>query len=438
MTTTTTTGTDQVAGTRFLDIHVLLSSSYANLNRDDLGQPKTCHFGGVERARVSSQCQKRAARMALGLEGAERSRRLPGSVADALADTDWHPDMALYAACRVLVAAGFGPHKGSVAETSVLTFVPEGTGAGIAAAVAEHAPGLQEALDGHDIGGLCPPEEIEHDDEREAHDAWRTAAAAKPAAKDASESFKALHQQVTAVFDEHIASNEPLTEAVKAQVGRVNPTIALFGRMLTAMPAANVDGAVQVAHAVSTHRVDLDTDYFTAVDDLAAGDEPGAGMIGTPDYVSAVYYRYATVDVAGLRKLLEQRCDGDAETAAVAAAFAAAFAARVSDAKRTSCGPPPRPSLVLVVARDDAPCSYVNAFEAPVEAADGGGYLAASASRLLAEAGCDRDDPGVTAAWLFVAPGLAETLDDDIASGLFEHDMVTLHSLEAGVAEGIA
>lgn len=430
----TTTTHSEGHSTRFMDIHVLLSSAYANLNRDDIGQPKTCHFGGVERARVSSQCQKRAARLALTLGGAERTRKLPKSIAAALADAGWHTDIALYVACRVLVAAGFEPYK-DLSETSILTFLPEGTGAGIAAAIAESAPGLWAALDDHDFPALCPADEIEHDDEREMHDAWQAASSGKAPAKGASKSFKQAHAQITAVFDEHIANNKPLLEAVKEQIGRANPTIALFGRMLTAMPDTNVDGAAQVAHAVSTHRAEIDTDYFTAVDDLNPGDEPGAGMIGTPDYVSAVYYRYATVDLANLRKLLSERCAGDAEAGAVAAAFAAAFATTISDAKKTSCGPPPRPSLVLVVARNDAPCSYVNAFESPV--ANSGGYLVPSASRLLAEAVCDRDDPGIDAAWLYIAPSLREALSDDVADGLFDHASITLHSLEDSVAEGI-
>ncbi len=431
------TTTDRAEGhsTRFLDIHVLLSSAYANLNRDDIGQPKTCHFGGVERARVSSQCQKRAARLALTLEGAKRTRKLPKSIADALTDIGWHADMALFVACRVLVAAGFEPYKDNPSETSILTFLPEGAGAEIAAAIAEFAPGLRAALDDHDFPALCPADEIEPDSEREMHAAWRAASFGKAPAKGASKSSKQAHEQITAVFGEHIASNKPLLEAVKAQIGRANPTIALFGRMLTAMPDTNVDGAAQVAHAVSTHSAEIDTDYFTAVDDLNPGDELGAGMIGTPDYVSAVYYRYATVDVANLRKLLSERCDGDAEAGAVAGAFAAAFAKTISDAKKTSCGPPPRPSLVLAVARNDAPCSYVNAFESPV--ANSGGYLAPSASRLLAEAACDRDDPGIDAAWLFVAPSLREALPHGPADELFDHTPTTLHSLESSVAEGI-
>ncbi len=431
------TTTDRAEGhsTRFLDIHVLLSSAYANLNRDDIGQPKTCHFGGVERARVSSQCQKRAARLALTLEGAERTRKLPKSIADALTAAGWHTDIALYVACRTLIAAGFKPYKDNPSETDILTFLPQGTGTGIADAISRKGPRLWAALDDHDFPALCPADEVEDDSESEMHAAWQAAAFTKTPPKGASKSFKQAHEQITAVFDEHIASNESLMGAVKAQIGRTNPTIALFGRMLTAMPDTNVDGAAQVAHAISTHRAEIDTDYFTAVDDLNPGDEPGAGMIGTPDYVSAVYYRYATVDVASLRKLLTERCDGDAEAGAVAGAFAAAFAKTISDAKKTSCGPPPRPSLVLVVARNDAPCSYVNAFEDPV--ANSGGYLAPSASRLLAEAACDCDDPGIDAAWLFIAASLREALPDGTADELFDHAETTLHNLQSTVAEGI-
>jgi len=76
--------------------------------------------------------------------------------------------------------------------------------------------------------------------------------------------------------------------------------VALFGRMVADDPGLNVDAAVQVAHAISTHTVETDFDYYTAVDDRNPSDETGAGMIGTVEFLSATLYRYATVSVDGL------------------------------------------------------------------------------------------------------------------------------------------
>ena len=418
-----TNNTDQRA--RFLDIHVLLSSPYANLNRDDTGSPKTCHIGGVERARVSSQCQKRAARLAMTIEGATRTRKLPASIAEQLAG--WQPAAAQTAAAAVLAAHGFEPYKDDLGETSILTFLPDNAGLRIAQAVTAHAPGLSAAVE------ALPPADNAAAAAANAKMLGLALAAKKPAAK-ASAAAK-LHAAVAArAVAEHVANPEKLYAAVKHELARVNPAIALFGRMLTAMPDTNVDGAAQVAHAFSTHAADIDTDYFTAVDDLNDDAEPGAGMIGTPDYVSAVYYRRAVADLDDLRNNL----NGDLpEAAATAAAFADAFARSISGAKKTSCGPPPRPSLVLAVARSDTPVSYCNAFERPVSAPAEGGYLLPSAKRLLDEAACDRDDPGICAAWLFLGPSTA-SLWADAAENLFAHSAVTLHSMQDAISEGLA
>ena len=44
---------------RFIQLHLLTAYPPANLNRDDMGSPKTAKMGGYDRLRVSSQCLKR-------------------------------------------------------------------------------------------------------------------------------------------------------------------------------------------------------------------------------------------------------------------------------------------------------------------------------------------------------------------------------------------
>jgi CRISPR-associated protein Cas7/Cse4/CasC subtype I-E len=92
--------------------------------------------------------------------------------------------------------------------------------------------------------------------------------------------------------------------------------VALFGRMLADLPSVNQDAACQVAHAISTHRVEREFDYFTAVDDKGDADETGAGMIGQVEFNSATLYRYAVLD---LHKLLAN-LQGDRELALSAVA----------------------------------------------------------------------------------------------------------------------
>lgn len=91
--------------------------------------------------------------------------------------------------------------------------------------------------------------------------------------------------------------------------------IALFGRMLADLPVANQNAACQVAHAISTHRVEREFDYFTAVDDRSGDDETGVGMIGQVEFNSATFYRYAVLDLNKLHENLQG--DGDLVLCAV-------------------------------------------------------------------------------------------------------------------------
>ena len=85
--------------------------------------------------------------------------------------------------------------------------------------------------------------------------------------------------------------------------------IALFGRMAASDPTLNYDAASQVAHAISTHAVQNEYDYFTAVDDISEDDNAGAGHLGTVEFNSSTLYRYANVNVSELRKTLDDAAD---------------------------------------------------------------------------------------------------------------------------------
>ena len=434
---TTLTGSTEA---RFLDIHVLLSTPYANLNRDDTGSPKTCHLGGVERARVSSQCQKRAARLVMShrqdIQTAVRTRKLPDNIAEALVGLGWDYGHALLAANGVLATHGFETYKDNPAETSIITFLPDDAGHRTAELIEEHRNAIIAAIDALATADVLADPEADKKKFGEASKHFgNVLKSSKPPAK-ANKAVKDSHRILTDRLSQ--ADRKELLNDVKQEICRRNPVIALMGRMLTALPDSNVDGAAQVAHAFSTHAADIDTDYFTAVDDLNPAVEPGAGMIGTVDHVSAVFYKRAVVDLCDLRENLTGHTED--VTPATAAAFADAFAKTVSEAKKTTTGPPPRPSLVLVVARSDTPVSYCNAFECPVQADVGGGYLAPSAKRLLEEASDDKEDPGITGAWLYLAQGVIRDLhsDADITGGLFPHATVTLHTLEDAIHEGLS
>jgi CRISPR system Cascade subunit CasC len=162
--------------------------------------------------------------------------------------------------------------------------------------------------------------------------------------------------------------------------------IALFGRMVADCADINVDAAVQVAHAISVHRVESESDYYTAVDDRNTDAEPGAGMIGTVDFNSATLYRYATIAVHQLSGNLGQGLrDDEPLTAPVrraVEAFLHGFVASLPTGKINTFGHHTLPDAVIVKLRTTRPISFVAAFEEPVASELGGGHVREAAGRL--------------------------------------------------------
>ncbi len=114
---------------RFVDLHLLQTVPYANLNRDDLGSPKTLIYGGVTRTRVSSQCWKRATRLAIEADlddPAVRTRRVIQQVAARLRGDGWPEALAVFAGQQLIEAAGSSGIKVEKDEitTSVLLYLP--------------------------------------------------------------------------------------------------------------------------------------------------------------------------------------------------------------------------------------------------------------------------------------------------------------------------
>jgi CRISPR system Cascade subunit CasC len=177
--------------------------------------------------------------------------------------------------------------------------------------------------------------------------------------------------------------------------------VALFGRMVADLPNLNVDAAVQVAHALSTHPVEIEFDYYTAVDDENPKEETGAGMIGTVEFNSATLYRYATVAVPQLVENLGG--DGDAALDALDR-FIYGFTRSIPSGHQNSFAHRTLPSLVTVAVRTDQPVNLVSAFERPVRSSDG---LAARSAQQFAE-----ELRKVNERWASPAAHLASTYDD--------------------------
>ncbi|QRP46031.1 type I-E CRISPR-associated protein Cas7/Cse4/CasC [Amycolatopsis sp. FDAARGOS 1241] len=319
-----------------IDIHVLQTVPPSNINRDDTGSPKTATYGGVRRARVSSQAWKRATRVAFRdtLDKSElgvRTKRVVELLATEIAARA--PELAEQAgtlATETFRAVGIdvkppkknGTDKTAVAEAGYLVFLSK--------------------------------RQIEN------------LAGAAIQAAGSSDVAKAL--KIAKVKD--LADREHSVD------------VALFGRMVADQADINVDAAAQVAHALSVHAVETEFDYFTAVDDLNTEEETGAGMIGTIEFNSSTLYRYATVDANRLADNL-----GDvAATRRAVEAFVEAFVRSMPAGKQTTFAHRTLPEAVIVQVRDRQPINLVGGFENPVRELQRGGRIKAASETLRDEA----------------------------------------------------
>ena len=309
----------------YVDLHVLQTVPPSCVNRDDTGSPKTAVYGGVTRARVSSQAWKRAVRLMFqDLLTADqvgvRTKHVVQMVADEIAKRDPEAD-AIALAEKVLKAAKVDVawEKGKAApEAKALFFISRAQ----AQALAELA------------GEGCTDEKNKEHREK-------------------------LQRAITAA---------PAID------------MALFGRMVASDPSLNYDAAAQVAHSISTHRVQNEYDYFTAVDDCSPEENAGAGHLGTVEYNSATLYRYATVNVRELAKHL-----GKADAADAVKAFAEAFLCSIPTGKQNTFANRTLPDAVYVTVRTDQPVNLCGAFEQAVPPS-AKGYVEASKQRLAAYA----------------------------------------------------
>ena len=168
---------------------------------------------------------------------------------------------------------------------------------------------------------------------------------------------------------------------VKKYKGQTSaPDIALFGRMLAEQPELGLEAACQVAHAISTHRVTMEMDFYTAVDDLNPADTAGAGMMGFTGFDSACFYRYARIDW----KQLVKNLNGDTDLARrTVEGFLRAAVAAVPSGKQNAFAAYNPPSFLLAVVRKDGMgWSLANAFERPVRPRNDGGLVAPSVAVL--------------------------------------------------------
>lgn len=300
----------------FLDIHAIQTVPPANINRDDTGSPKTAQYGGVTRARVSSQSWKRAIRKHFNENGeiknvGIRSLEIVKYIADKIIEID----------------------------DSILI---------------EDAKNMAE----------------------------KTLNAAKISTTK-EQKVKALffigHNQAKKLAQASIDKNN--NKSYLQGILNENPSIdiALFGRMVADDPSLNEDASSQVAHAISTHAIESEFDFYTAVDDLSPEDNAGAGMLGTIEYNSSTLYRYANI---ALHEFKEQLGDKESMINATKL-FVEAFIKSMPTGKINTFANQTLPQAVIVSLRIDRPLNMISAFEEPIKSNDG--YVKKSIEKLFDE-----------------------------------------------------
>ncbi len=317
-----------------IEIHALQNFAPSNLNRDDTGAPKDAFFGGARRARVSSQCLKRSIRQHfLGLvqqkvltkdDIAVRTKRVWDAISSALIEKGRSEIEAKEKARLALAAIELSVKDDGKSE--YLLFLGQREISNIANTIDEK---------------------------------WDSITASESSAPTESKKpGKAKKQAAQSADPELKKSLEKILNGGKAL------DVALFGRMLADMPEKNQNAACQVAHAISTHAIEREFDFYTAVDDRKPEDTAGADMMGTVEFNSACFYRYAVVDWEKLVANLEQ----DAELARKGLhAFLEGFViAEPTGKQNTFAAHNPPEFVVISVRRNTSPRNLANAFEIPV------------------------------------------------------------------------
>jgi CRISPR system Cascade subunit CasC len=308
--------------TRFLQIHTLHSYTAALLNRDDTGLAKRLRYGGVSRTRISSQCLKRHWRIA---DDPHALKKIAGYV-DSLRSRELVTEKVV------------GFLKGRFADDVIAALEPEFQKL-VYGDKADKGKKSRQTL----LLGAPELDWLAREAERMAGEAANAAEAKKAVAEWAkSKNYKAMSE------------NCALPGGLAA---------ALFGRMVTSDPAANIEAPVHVAHAFTVHGEEADGDYFTAVDDLKKDeDDSGADTIQETELTSGLFYGYVVIDLPGLIA----NCGGDAELAGRVVHHLVYLIAEVSPgAKLGSTAPYGRAGFMLLETGDRQPRSLAEAFRAP-------------------------------------------------------------------------
>lgn len=309
---------------KHLELHIIQSVPVACLNRDDLNSPKTAVFGGVQRARVSSQSWKRAIRE---------------------------------------MAKEISPQRFTGERTRLM-----------------YEPLLEEMK----TAGLSVPD-AEEGAKKIVDALVKIDAKSTTTVKTKTIYFMSpLELQTIAQAYAGTIDVKKALKAIDAKALKDAADISIFGRMVASDHSLTVEACSMFSHALSTHRADNEIDFFSAVDDLQPKEDSGAGMTGTLEFNSATYYRFAALNLDMLADdehlsalTLQERQD-------VVSTFVESTIKAIPGARKNAMNGNTLPVYVLGVVRETGhPIQLINAFENPVRSSQG--YAAKSVELLKAE-----------------------------------------------------
>ena len=325
-----------------VEFHILQSFPVSCLNRDDLGAPKTAVVGGVTRARVSSQAWKRSVRMVLKNIQQEHGKVKCGTRTKLIGDL-------ISNECRKLGATE--EQSKACGERIELAFVKEGSSDTKQDTLIFMSPSeISIVAEKFRSVGFVPDEILKVKEK-----------------KNKNKVEKSEKNDLAKDFAKILCDKDR-----KKHIDAID--IALFGRMVAKAAEMNIEGAAAFAHAISTHQVDNEIDYFTALDDNVQ--DQGSSHIGTNEFNSSTYYRYIDLDLGQLLETLGESYVKDTVEAFVIALYTALPAARQSTMSAAS----PWGFAKILVRKGQ---KIQVPFEAPVPRLAEGGYYEKSKERLI-------------------------------------------------------
>jgi CRISPR system Cascade subunit CasC len=387
---------------KLIELHILQSFPVSCLNRDDVGAPKTAVFGGVNRARLSSQCLKRAIREEMRRQAAAssligdsfkgtRTKRLVKLLADAIEPNQSESGRVVLAesiAAQLSALTSSRDESGQLLVSTLTYLTPSEINAiGQAVTAKPELRSLGSALaQARDV--LSQAEEEQENRIKEA--ATKDNQSLQDAWKKRRDGLKRDVEDKQKKCAAAMLSKDAIGSAIRSVHLKDGADIAIFGRMVASDPSLTVEGAAMFSHALSTHKADNDIDFFSAVDDAKPKEEDaGAGMIGTLEFTSAVYYRYAAIN---LDLLADKDHIGEPDTSAkqrqaIVDAFLRAVVLAVPSARHNAMNAHTGPAYVLGIYRETGqPMQLVNAFEQPIWSRNG--LVAPSCRQLLLHRDC--------------------------------------------------